>query len=134
MILCCSAGCHCDMDGFTSGKGTGWLMQHSAWQIKKVGDKCPEGCWNGIGFRTTYCGRKLFDLDKRVEKLYSRLFSHRISGNDPRLNRMTWKNLERGVDTREVIRKLILEGKRPATGYFCTSIRELHSPVILHLR
>jgi hypothetical protein len=35
---------------------------------------------------------------------------------------------------RSELRRLILAGKKPVTGYLCTGIREVHDPVILYLR
>jgi hypothetical protein len=133
MILCCSAGCSCDMSKFAQSPGAGWMLQHSGWNNKKLGDKCPEACWNGVGLGTNYCGRRLFDLDVRVEELYGKLFSRRLSGNDKRLDTHNLIYAHRGIDIRAELRRLILAGKKPVTGYFCTAIRESHNRVILSL-
>lgn len=114
--------------------GAGWQMQNNGWRGKSPGDKCPNSCWNGIGLGTTPCGCRLFDLDGRVEDLYNKMFSRRLSGNDKRLDTHNLLDAHRVIDVRAELRRLILAGKRPATGYFCTSIREVHDPVILHLR
>lgn len=134
MTLCCSNGCHCDMSKWEQSPGAGWQMQHSGWRGKAPGDKCPNSCWNGIGLASTACGRRLFDLDARVEDLYSRLFSRRLSGNDNRLDTHNCIYVHRGIDARAELRRLILAGKKPVAGYFCTAIREVHTPVILHLQ
>lgn len=134
MILCCSAGCHCDMTKWDQSPGAGWQMQHSGWRGKKAGDKCPNSCWNGIGLGSTPCGRRLFDLDARVEELYGKLFTRRLSGNDKRLDTHNLMDAHRGMDVRAELRRLILAGKSPVTGYLCTSIREVHDPVIFHKR
>lgn len=134
MTLCCSNGCHCDMSKWEQSPGAGWQMQHSGWRGKVPGDKCPNSCWNGIGLGSTPCGRLLFDLDERVDELYGKLFTRRLSGNDKRLDTHNQIDAHRGIGVRSELRRLILAGKKPVTGYFCTRIREVHNPVILYLR
>jgi hypothetical protein len=122
------------MSKWEQSPGMGWQMQNNRWRGKKIGDKCPNSCWNGIGLGTTPCGARLFDLDARVDELYSKLFSRRLSGNDKRLETHSLMNAGRGIDVRAELRRLILAGKKPVTGYFCTAIREVHDPAILHIR
>jgi hypothetical protein len=105
------------MGVWSRSPGTGWQMAHSAWRNKKPGDKCPNSCWNGIGLKTTACNKRLFDLDARVEELYDRLFTRRLSGNDKRLHTHNYMHTGRGIDTRSELRRLILAGKKPVTGY-----------------
>lgn len=134
MILCCSKGCHCDMSKWGQSPAAGWQMQNSGWRGKKPGDKCPNSCWNGIGLGSAPCGSRLFDLDARVEYLHDKLFTRRLNGNDKRLDTHSVIDVHRGIDVRAELRRLILEGKKPVTGYFCTSIREVHDHVILHIQ
>lgn len=110
----------------------GWQMQHNGWRGKKPGDRCPERQWHGIGLGSKACGGTLFDLDARVEELCSKLYTRRISGNDKRLGTMRTIYVTRDVDQVAIICSLLLDGKKVTTGYFCTAVRDYHSPVILH--
>lgn len=115
--------------------GSGWLFMHSAWRSKKPGDTCPSvsGYDRMRSPPTSYCGRRLFDLDERVEKLYNDLFKKRISGNDVRFNTMEFVFADKGeIETKKQIRELLLSGSKPICGYTSTSIRGLHERVILY--
>jgi hypothetical protein len=113
--------------------GSGWLFMNSAWRNKKVGDKCP----NVSGYDrmrtppTSYCGRTLFDLDERIEKLYNDFFKKRISANDPRFAYKDVILIDKGtMEYKSKIRELILGGKKPVCGYVTTSIRGVYDRVI----
>jgi hypothetical protein len=79
------------------------------------------------GIKMINCGCKLFDLEKKIEQLYDKMFEKRIGPNDL----IDWYEIsffggKNENKYKEKIKELLLDGKKVKTGYRCCDIRGVH--------
>lgn len=123
MILICSKGHIHDTEN----------ISHVWWRGERSeGGNCPEVMSYDRMTGTRRCNCRLFEIDKRVEKLFERTFKKWYSGNDEVFtNDFIIENPKNGT-LKVRIRELVIAGKDIRTGYTCCDIRGAHDYFIAY--
>jgi hypothetical protein len=123
-LLCCSEG------HIYNPKN----ISHVWWKgLRQEGGNCPEVMSYDRMSGSRRCQRKLFNITKRVDKLYEDHFRKRYSGNDSVFTTHCMKELPNNTKAiKELIRSILMENKNVKTGYTATSVRGYHTGYILY--